>query len=560
MLSFLHRIAISTKISVLVVLGIAIFGALIVSDVRRVVTEGLIAQTGNRLEAQLSLIHGLLHKYGQEYAIQGGKLVIGNHVLNDDFELIDDIASRAGGVVTFFQGDVRVATNIVKDNGDRAVGTQLAQGPVYNTVLKAGSFFKGETQILGQDYVVAYDPLKDRSGKIVGVLFAGIKKADQLVIINGLLNNIILISCGIGAALFVLIYWVISVLLRPISQIVGVMADLQQEKVDVIVPAQNRGDEIGRMAKAVQAFKEGIVEKIRLRQQAEEQKTIAEQERKAAMIKLADDFEHSIGQVVQVVASAATELQSSAKNLSEMAGQTSQQTSAVAAATEEASVSVQTVASATEELSSSIGEINRQIDQSSQITSEAVEEVRRTDDTVSTLSEAAHQIGDVVKLIQDIAEQTNLLALNATIEAARAGEAGKGFAVVASEVKNLANQTGRATEEISKKIDTVQTVSSQAVGAIRSIGDIIGRIDSVTKIIAEAIRQQEGATQEISSNVQQASAGTSEISTSIVEVTHAAGESMSAAGEVLNASVELSKQAETLRKEIMTFVAHVRQG
>lgn len=186
--------------------------------------------------------------------------------------------------------------------------------------------------------------------------------------------------------------------------------------------------------------------------------------------------------------------------------------------------------------------------------------MKRTDSTVSTLSDAATQIGDVVRLIQDIAEQTNLLALNATIEAARAGEAGKGFAVVASEVKNLANQTGRATEEISKKIVTIQNVSSQAVGAIRSIGDVIGRIDSISRTIAEAIHQQEAATREISNNVQQASTGTAEISSSIVSVTHASSESRAAASEVLSASAELSKQAETLRKEIVGFVATVRQG
>ena len=347
---------------------------------------------------------------------------------------------------------------------------------------------------------------------------------------------------------------------RPIDFITKVMKELAGGNLNVEIGMEDRKDEIGAMAKAVCIFQANAkqVEKLKV-EQAEAEKR-ATREKKQAMDKMADDFEASVGQIVNVVASAATELQASSKNLSEMSEQTSRQTSTVAAATEEASASVQTVASAAEELSASISEINRQIEESSRVAANAVQEVKRTDATVSTLSDAAAQIGDVVKLIQDIAEQTNLLALNATIEAARAGEAGKGFAVVASEVKNLANQTGRATEEISKKIVTVQSVSAEAVNAIRSIGGIIEKIDEITKMIAEALRQQDTATREISNNVQQASAGTSEISSSIVNVTHAAQESRNAANEVLEASGELSRQSEHLREEIHLFMNKVKMG
>lgn len=370
---------------------------------------------------------------------------------------------------------------------------------------------------------------------------------------------------GIIVGIIILIALIVAVTIgrsisRPILGLNKAMQRLADGDLDSEIGFDDRKDEIGAMAGTVHVFRESArqVQKLRAEQEAAERRAI--EEKKRAMNQMADDFEKSVGGIVNVVASAATELQASSKNLSEMADQTSRQTSTVAAATEEASTSVQTVASAAEELSASISEINRQVEESSRVAANAVEEVKKTDKTVSTLSEAAAQIGDVVKLIQDIAEQTNLLALNATIEAARAGEAGKGFAVVASEVKNLANQTAKATEEISGKIVTVQNVSHAAVEAIRTIGKVIEKIDDITKTIAEALHQQDAATKEISNNVQQASAGTSEVSSSIVNVTHAAKESGSAAGEVLEASGELSKQAEALRKEIANFLNKVRQG
>lgn len=347
---------------------------------------------------------------------------------------------------------------------------------------------------------------------------------------------------------------------KPIDRLNTNMQQLAKGDTSVEIGMEDRRDEIGAMANTVRVFQESARQVERLKKEQVEVELRATVEKKAAMDKMANDFEQSIGQIVQIVASAATELQANSKHLSEIADKTSQQSATVAAATEEASSSVSTVASATEELSASIGEINRQVTESSQVAQNAVKEVKKTDETVSTLSEAAAQIGDVVKLIQDIAEQTNLLALNATIEAARAGEAGKGFAVVASEVKNLANQTARATEDISKKIVTVQTVSTDTVSAIRSIGKTIEQMNTITSAIANAIQEQNAATKEISNNVQQASAGTSEVSSNIVGVTQAATEARGAATEVLSASSELSKQSERLRSEIDMFLRKVREA
>jgi methyl-accepting chemotaxis protein len=215
------------------------------------------------------------------------------------------------------------------------------------------------------------------------------------------------------------------------------------------------------------------------------------------------------------------------------------------------------IAAASEELSASIGEINRQVSDSTRIAQEGAAEVKRNDATFSTLSDAAAQIGDVVKHIQDIAGQTNLLALNATIEAARAGDAGKGFAVVASEVKNLATQTAKATDDISHKIITVQTVSAEAVNAIRSIGHTIEHMSEISGVIDSAIKQQTAATGEISTNVQKASGSISEVASNILNVTEAATQSRSNTEEVWQSSITLSEQAEHLRNEIQTFSARL---
>ncbi len=362
-----------------------------------------------------------------------------------------------------------------------------------------------------------------------------------------------------GLSATVYFSYLLMALFNRQSKLTHAMTGLAANDLSITVPLLDRQDECGDIARIVDILKKITLEVNRLAEE-ESKKMKADADKRVFLEKLTGEFEQNVGQIVNDVAAEALQLQSNAKHLSEMSDQTNRQSSTVAAATEEASASVQTVASAAEELSASIGEINRQVSESSRVAAGAVEEVKHTNETVSTLSEAAAQIGDVVKLIQDIAEQTNLLALNATIEAARAGEAGKGFAVVASEVKNLANQTARATEEISNKIVTVQTVSTEAVSAIRNIGVTIDKMSEISGIIANAIQQQTSATKEIANNVQQASAGTNEVSSSIITVTHAASESGKAAGEVLQASGQLSQQADRLQKEVQSFLSRVKQN
>jgi len=345
---------------------------------------------------------------------------------------------------------------------------------------------------------------------------------------------------------------------RPVTAMTEAMHRLAGGDMSAPIPGTERKDEIGKMASAVLVFKDNAVETERLRAEQAEAEKLAVEQRKRDMHQLADAFEGAVGQIIETVSSASTELEASASTLTSTAERTQQTTTAVAAASELASTNVQSVASATEELSSSVNEISRQVQDSARMATEAVDQARKTNDRVSELSKAAARIGDVVELINTIAGQTNLLALNATIEAARAGEAGRGFAVVASEVKALAEQTAKATGEIGQQIAGIQSATQDSVGAIREISGTIERLSEISSTIAAAVEEQGAATQEISRNVQQAAQGTHEVSANISGVQRGASETGSASSQVLSAAQSLSQDSNRLKLEVGRFLSTVR--
>ena len=365
----------------------------------------------------------------------------------------------------------------------------------------------------------------------------------------------------LGAALIFAVGMIVLVSRR----VTGPLGHLQQGMLrlangDMTVDAMftERKDEIGALGSAMQTFKDNMIEAERLRG---EQKVLEERsatDRRRAMLKLADEFQAAVGNIVDTVSRASGQLESAAGGLSRTAANTQQLAGVVASASDDASANVQSVASAAEEMASSVGEIGRQVEESSRMANEAVKQAQKTDARINELSVAAGRIGDVVKLITAIAEQTNLLALNATIEAARAGEAGKGFAVVASEVKQLATQTAKATEEIGAQISTMQVATQDSVNAIKEIGTTIDRLAGIATAIAAAVEEQGAATQEISRNVQEAAQGTAEVATNIADVNKGAADTGAASTQVLSSAQALSQESEHLRHEVEKFMATVR--
>jgi methyl-accepting chemotaxis protein len=397
-------------------------------------------------------------------------------------------------------------------------------------------------------------------GDVRGVLEVDSVLDQQIADGTALSGSIVAGAAAIGLALLLILLVVTRSVIQPLRAMTDRMTKLAAKDFTVELPGLGRRDEIGEMARAVEVFRTSGLEVERMRAEQAARESRAAQERRTGMHKLAEGFEAVVGNIVDSVSSASTNLEATAGTLARTAETTQQLTGTVAAASEETSANVHSAAEAAGHMSSSVDHISRHVQESSSIADQAVEQAQKTDARIVKLSAAANRIGDVVKLINDVAEQTNLLALNATIEAARAGEAGKGFAVVAHEVKALATQTAKATGEIATQIAAMQAATKESVGAIKEIGSTVTRISEIARTIAAAVEEQGTATGGIALNVREAARGTAELTASIADVNRGASETGAASAQVFASAQSLSRESSRLKAEVEKFLLSVRSA
>jgi methyl-accepting chemotaxis protein len=470
-------------------------------------------------------------------------------------QFVDSTKQRFGVDLAVHRFDGKAFTRISSTMGDSSEVTQDELKSVFD-----GGTLRRDATLNGHPAALYIGQIKNYAGQPIAVIELVKDTTAYEAAAAGSQRNLIIGALAILAAAALLAFLLGRGMSRPLIAITDVMNRLSSGDTDVTIPGGNRKDELGSMAGAVDVFRRNMIEARSLRDAQEAAKLQTEEEKKTLQRQMADRFEADVKSVVGAVARATEDMQRAAVKITESVNGTSEQATAAAAASEEASASVNTVAAATEQLASSVAEIGRQVTHSSDVADAAVTKAGQTTEMVGSLAAASEKIGDVLRLIGAIASQTNLLALNATIEAARAGEAGRGFAVVASEVKNLASQTAKATEEIAGQVAAIQSSTSNCVAAIGGIGSTIREISGIAITIAAAVEQQGSATREIARSVQQVAAGTSEVAVNVAGASHAAGQSRVLADTVLGASNELNQHTAALFKSVDTFLAGLRNA
>ena len=448
---------------------------------------------------------------------------------------------------------------------DAYLASAIELAEAQKRVIGANGGAKGEAEaakarVLNERTVPAAGQVNTAIDKGVDIAneYAAKRKSQVLEELNSTANLALIIGVAVMLTLIGSAAFSVLSIARPVRRIGEVLLELASGNKAVEIPFVDRVDEIGDNARAANTFKENLIRIEQMEAAQKDSEAAAAAARKAAMLKLADEFQAAIGGIVNTVSSASAQLESAAGTLTSTADGTKELAGMVAAASEEASANVGAVASATEEMSASVVEIGRQVQDSSRIAGEAVKQAEKTDARITELSQAASRIGDVVKLITAIAEQTNLLALNATIEAARAGDAGRGFAVVASEVKALAAQTAKATDEIATQIAGMQVATQESVSAIKEISNTIGQISEIAQTIAATLEEQAGVTTEIARNVGEAAKGTVEVADKITEVNRGTSATGAASGQVLSSARSLSSESGLLKAEVEKFLDTVR--
>ncbi len=560
------RLKLRTRL-VLIVLGlISLAAAAVGGSAIYILEDEIAAQVIERQNASLRTAAVLLRKTVPETqftitkAGRVTKLTLPEIPDFPDHSMIDEIGSVTGETATVFEWEDenrdfwRRTTNIIKDDGSRAVGTQLGQnGRVYPYMMR-GETYLGEATILGKDYYTIYEPIRNPKGDTIGILYAGVLKSNVRAAASNIVTGIL-----VATVLSLLVCAGIALLLvrgsiRPMLQLTEQMIQVSKGNTKNAVPYTDRSDELGDMARALDVFRENAEENAGLVAQQAERQAKSEEEKRDFIKGIAKQFREKVGGIIQSLGEVSSQSEGAIRHIVGSAGELRDMSQKADRSANDAASSVNEASAVTSDLSASIQEIGRRSSDSARDAQSAAQQTESVNEKVAGLQQAADRVGEVVKLINDIAEQTNLLALNATIEAARAGEAGKGFAVVANEVKGLATQTGKATGEIAEQIASIQSAIQDAGGAIGSVVDSIRRISSGASEIADMVDAQVSATEGISSNIEQAQSRTMDVSNIMGAVRSKVDDNESGAKAVEESSRRLNETVRTLKQEVDGFL------
>lgn len=530
----------------------------------------------------------VLKTKGDGFSIKDGKMVVGDtYVVNDNFEVVDRVKELVGGTATVFQGDIRVSTNVKKPDGSRAIGTPLARNPAYDAIFGQGKPYRGSADILGTPFFTAYDPILDANGKVIGILYVGLKKSEFLQIVEGIQSRLWLVALCVGLFGALGLAWYLRRTLQPLTGIANSTRALADDRLDADIPNQGRADEVGEITRALEALRGALIERRRLeaeatqaalelqelektriaeqlaQQSAEavrrgEEQVASEEQRRMFVMSLAGTMETQVATSMDRVTQALQDLGQASETMRQGASATLASCAVASGKSDIACENIEAIAAATEEMSASVREIERKIGVAASEIEKAARQTSESTKTIASLAEASKRIGAVVELIQDIAEQTNLLALNATIEAARAGDAGRGFAVVASEVKGLATQTAKATQDISVLIGEIQTHTERSVATMDAVAQQVETVNEISSEISAAVREQAASTAEISRSTRVVVETVGGLSDEVENIKALAEAANQQAGAVVTSTTMLDAQSTSMASELTAKLQDLR--
>jgi methyl-accepting chemotaxis protein len=551
--SLINRLSISSKIAIVCVLAIGMIGMVNLFAMRTLLKSeaerlGIERQEGNmRVAWEVLRAPGPLRR-------EADKLMAGTVVLDGDTDLVDRITSLTGAGATVFSGGLRVASSVKTSDGRRTIGSRLPSGPIVDTVLKQGKPYRGETEIQGQPYLVAYDPILGPDGSTIGALYVGSPKSGFVSMLDVLVQGGLALG-GLAALIVAAASFIaMRLLLAPLIRLSAVMARFAADQLDEEVPGLDRGDEVGAMAASVQVFRDHALKVRAMRAEEERLEEVHRDEVRAAIRSMADKVESQTRKAIETVTGQTNEMRTATAGLHAAAGSMEDNATQMADTSSHALETVRIAAEATGQLTGSIDRITGQVGDAADAARLAVESTHHAAEVIRTLAGVATEIGGIVGMIRSVASQTNLLALNATIEASRAGAAGKGFAVVASEVKSLSRETERSTDLIGDLISRIQAAARDADAAVEKVGETIAAVDGIAGSIALAMADQSKATAEITLNMEETARATRQVAGHVDALTGDCRRTDSLAESSKSAAATLSDSIESLAEALTQIV------